>query len=218
MKTVLITGGNGDIAQAIARQLEAADWRVQAPGRDQLDVASPESVARYVREHGAPDVLINNAGYNEPQGIAAADPAVQKKVLDICLFGVFNCTNSILRVNPAAKIVNIGSTAYARPNGPWSAYCAAKAGVVMATECWAKDGVDAICISPGKTLTKMRKVLHAAPEDPDTLMRPDDFAAVVVRAIEKPCAAGTHLVVTRENVQQVLQSLCNTEEGACPCL
>ena len=74
----------------------------------------------------------------------------------------------------------------------------------MATKCWAEDGIYSVCISPGRTRTKMRKGLFPA-EDPSTLLDPVDFARVVMKAIHKEYISGSHIVVRKQNVEEILK-------------
>ncbi len=198
----MITGGNGDIARAIKERLEG-EYEVLTPGKTELDVTDIEQVRAYFSDH-QPDILINNAGYVAPASIAECDIASEKRAIDINLFGTFNCTSAVLKHNPKAKIINIGSSAATKVHGNWSSYCASKAGVVMATQCWAEDGYDAVCISPGRTATKMRRGLFPK-EDLETLLKPEDFAEVVARAVQGAYRKGEHVNVTKDNVGALLK-------------
>ena len=202
MKMIVITGGQGDIAKAIKNEL-MQEFEILTPGKEELDVTSIENVSKYFDEH-IPDVLINNAGYVKPMSISEFDIYSEKKAVDINLFGTFNCTSAVLRKNNDAKIINVGSSAATKVHGTWSSYCASKAGVVMATKCWAEDGYDVICISPGRTHTKMRKGLFPD-EDTETLLKPEDFAKVIRRAVEGKYDSGAHLNVTKDNVKELLK-------------
>lgn len=203
MKKVLITGGEGDIAKAIAHLLEEKkEYIIKTPGKSEMDVTSIEAV-RSLTEQFVPDILINNAGYVVPQSIKNCDISKEKKSIEINLFGVFNCSAAVLEKNPDALIINIGSSAATKVHGTWSSYCATKAGVVMATECWADDGVHVICLSPGRTETKMRKSLFPE-EDANTLLRAEDFAKIVMKAIEGCYPNGSHINVTKDNVAELI--------------
>lgn len=205
MKKVLITGGQGDIAQAIARKLlDHGGYEVKTPGKDVMDVTKIDVVTRYV-ENFVPDILINNAGYVFPQSIKNCDMEKEKKAFDINLFGLFNCTAAVLKRNKEARIINIGSSAATKIHGTWSSYCASKAAVVMATKCWAEDGVYAVCVSPGRTDTKMRRGLYPD-EDKMTLLKPDDFATIVLYAVEGKYASGEHINVNLQNVGDLLNA------------
>lgn len=201
-KKVLITGGNGGIAVAIREQLEAEGYMVCAPGRHDMDVTNPESIEEVVSEF-VPDILINAAGYVVPQSVKKADLVSTKKHIDVNLAGTFYCTQIALKYNPNLDIINVGSAAAVETHATWSEYCATKAAVVMATKCWAEDGLYSVVISPGRTRTKMRKALFPD-EDQTTLLEPDDFAKVIMKAVHHDYATGTHIIVRKQNVQQLL--------------
>lgn len=201
-KKVLITGGNGGIAVAIKNQLEADGYTVLAPGRQEMDVTDFDSIEAVVSEF-VPDILINAAGYVVPQSVKEADLASTKKHIDINLGGTFYCTQIALKHNPELSIINVGSAASVETHATWSEYCATKAAVVMATKCWAEDGLYAVVLSPGRTRTKMRKALFPD-EDQTTLLEPDDFAKVIMKAVRKEYPTGSHIIVRKQNVQQLL--------------
>ena len=186
---VLITGGNGGIAQAIKSLLEVEGYDVKAASRTELDVTDWDSIDRVMKEF-VPDILINNAGYVVPQSIKEMDLENTKKHFDINIGGTFYCTGIALKYNPNLQIVNIGSAAAVESHATWSEYCASKAAVVMATKCWAEDGLYAVSISPGRTRTKMRKFLFPD-EDQNTLLEPDDFAKVVMKGVHKEYPSGS---------------------------
>ncbi|MFG6320597.1 MAG: SDR family NAD(P)-dependent oxidoreductase [Lachnospiraceae bacterium] len=202
-KKVLITGGKGDIAKAIAEELLQAGYEVKAPGRLEMDVTNINDIERYI-EAFQPDILINNAGYVVPQSVRNADFNCTKKHIDINIGGVFYCTQVALKYNKDLQIINIGSAAAIETHATWSEYCAAKAAVVMATRCWAEDGLYAVVISPGRTRTKMRRDLYPN-EDQSTLLEPKDFAQIVMKAVREEYESGAHIVVRKQNVQQLLE-------------
>ena len=202
MEKVLITGGSGDIAQSTKELLESKGYNVYAPSRQEMDVTDWNSIEKIMKEF-VPDILINNAGYVVPCSIKEADLENAKKHIDINLSGTFYCAQLGLKYNPHLEIINIGSAAAIEAHATWSEYCAAKAAVVMATKCWAEDGIFSVCISPGRTKTKMRKSLYPD-EDQSTLLDPDDFAKVVYNAAIHKYSSGTHLVVRKQNVMDLL--------------
>jgi 3-oxoacyl-[acyl-carrier protein] reductase len=71
-RTVFLTGGARGIGAAIREELVTAGYAVISPSREELDLASKDSVEAYVRDHSdiAVDVLINNAGMNVPEKIS----------------------------------------------------------------------------------------------------------------------------------------------------
>ena len=206
-KQVLITGGNGGIAIAIKEELEREGYVVKAPGRQELDVTDVISIEKVTKDF-VPDILINAAGYVVPQSVKDADVESTKKHIEINLLGTFYCTQIALKYNSQLDIINVGSAAAVTTHATWSEYCASKAGVVMATKCWAEDGLYSVVISPGRTKTKMRKALFPD-EDQDTLLEPADFAKVVMKAVRKDYPTGTHIIVRKNNVQDILNNNIN---------
>lgn len=201
-KRVLITGGNGGIAIAIKEELELEGYEVFSPGRVEMDVTNVISIEKVMSEY-VPDILINAAGYVVPQSVKNADLVSTKKHIEINLLGTFYCTQIALKYNPKLCIINVGSAASVTTHATWSEYCASKAGVVMATKCWAEDGLYSVVISPGRTKTKMRKALFPN-EDQNTLLEPADFAKVIMKAVKKEYPTGTHIIVRKNNVEDIL--------------
>jgi len=202
LKKILITGGSGGIAQSIKAILETNGYSVYAPSRHELDVTDWKSIENNMKKF-VPDILINNAGYVVPISIKEANLENAKKHIDINLTGTIYCTQLGLKYNPNLEIINIGSAAAIETHATWSEYCATKAAVVMATKCWAEDGIFSVCISPARTKTIMRKSLYPD-EDQTTLLDPDDFAKVVYNAVIHKYTSGTHIVVRKQNVMELL--------------
>lgn len=202
MKKVLITGGNGGIAIAICKLLNEEGFEVYAPTIDEMDVTNWDSIENYMKKV-VPDILVNNAGYVVPKSIKNGDLKNTKLHIEVDLAGVFYCSIVGLKYNPNLDIINIGSAAAIETHATWSEYCATKAGVVMATKCWAEDGIYTVCISPARTKTPMRKSLYPD-EDQSTLLEPIDFAKVVMKAVHHEYEPGFHIVVRKQNVQAIL--------------
>ncbi len=202
MKKVVITGGNGDIANAIGNLLQSENYEVYLPKRDELDVTNEENVNLYFANN-TPDILINNAGAILIEEIEKNNISKHKNVIDVNLTAVFTCTGAVLARNKNAQIINIGSSAGTKVHGQWSSYCASKAGVIMATQCWAQEGINTICLSPGRTLTKMRKSMYPD-ENPDTLLKPEDFAKIVYKAINGKYKTGINIDVNINNIKELL--------------
>lgn len=202
-KKILVTGGNGDIAKAIKTELENAGFDVLAPSRKEMDVTNWDDIEKVISNY-RPDVLINVAGYLIPQSVKNANLESTKRHIDVNLGGVFYCSEIALKYNQDLSIINVGSAAAIESHATWSEYCATKAAVAMATKCWSEDGIYAVCISPGRTKTKMRKSLYPD-EDQNTLLEPSDFAKVIVKAVNKEYQSGTHLIIRKQNVQQILR-------------
>ena len=86
-RTVFLTGGARGIGAAIREELLMAGYTVISPSREELDLASKDSVEAYLRDHSdiAVDVLINNAGMNVPEKISKISWDTWNKTLQINL-------------------------------------------------------------------------------------------------------------------------------------
>lgn len=204
-KCAVVTGAARGIGRAIAERLARAGAEVLVADRDEaegaataqaivgaggkaafiaLDVTDPAMVAQVVemiyREHGAVDVLVNNAGIvrNAPAAEMSLDD--WKSVIDIDLGGVFLCAQAFGRRMVAAgrgTMVNISSMCgeiVVHPQ-PQASYNAAKAGVNLLTKSlaveWAKSGVRVNAVAPGYVGTELTLRGRSNPEWFDTWMR-----------------------------------------------
>jgi len=210
MKKVLITGGNGDIAKAITRQLENNEFTVYNPPKKQLDVTDIDTIINCIKFF-KPDILINCAGYIEPSPIIETSHCRFMKHLEVNLVGAFLCSKYALINNPKCIIINIGSSAGLHGKKDWSAYCASKAGLISLTESLHEEGYRAVCISLSRTNTKMRTRLYGV-EDKKTLLSPDEVAEVVLTTItylDKYSYSGKNILVKKDGREYVYTEFKN---------
>lgn len=179
-------------------------------------VSVDKAFAEIKAAFGGIDVLVNNAGIGTAPGdgmdkyyAAQAEQAVGKdvfadqtihcedtgwlRVLDVTLNGAFRCTRAAVRLMAeegiGGSIVNIGSTAAVKGNGPVP-YCVAKAGVIGMTRAMAREfagrGIRVNAVNPGAVETPIyaglpEEVKQAVADD--SLMRrlasPDEVAGAV---------------------------------------
>jgi len=164
----VITGGKGDLAKALRRQLEAEGWHVLAPGRDELNVTDASNVSHYFSQLNRIDLLINNAGIIRDKLLAQMSDEDWTSVIDVSLRGSFLCSQAALPVmtrQRSGHILFISSrSAKSGPRGQ-SNYAAAKAGMIAFSQSLAREhGADNIrsnVIFPGYLPTKMNRHLSA---------------------------------------------------------
>ncbi len=165
-RTVVITGGDGDLAQSIGVELKQAGFDVLAPGRDALDVTSAASVKAFFADVKQLDLLVNNAGVCRDVSVVKMEDADFAHVVDVNLKGAFLVAQAAVKLmakQRSGHIVNIGS--YSALNGPagQANYAAAKAGLIGLTQSIAKEygarNVRANCVLPGVLETKMTRHL-----------------------------------------------------------
>lgn len=152
--TMLVTGGKGDLGQAIAKHF-CGQMLVYSPGSSELDVSDKEKVSEYMKNKNV-DILINNAGTIHPKAILDSDEEQWERDIKVNLIGTYLVTKKTLEKNPSAIIINIASTAAFNAYPNWSSYCSSKAGVVTLTKSLANDSFAAYVLCPGAIRTKFR--------------------------------------------------------------
>jgi 2-hydroxycyclohexanecarboxyl-CoA dehydrogenase len=177
-RKALVTGGASGIGAAIAARLAAegaavwvGDVDTEGAGRVaaevsghalELDVTDAGAAKSAVEEIGSLDVLVNNAGTDEFGFFTYTTPEQWRRVLDVNLGGVLNCTHAALpRMQEAGygRIVNIASEAGRVGSKGSAVYSAAKGGIIAFTKAIAREGarygVTANAIAPGPIETPL---------------------------------------------------------------
>lgn len=160
--TALITGGEGDLGKSVRAELEVQGWRVLAPGRRELDVSDPASVAAFFSDLGLLDLLVHCAGVLRDGTLANLSDEDFDTVLDVNLKGAFRVSQAALQKMAKFRrghIVFIGSNSARWGTAGQTNYAAAKAGLIGLTHSLAKEygarNVRVNCILPGLLETKM---------------------------------------------------------------
>ncbi|HVV91125.1 MAG TPA: SDR family NAD(P)-dependent oxidoreductase, partial [Solirubrobacterales bacterium] len=178
-RKALVTGGASGIGAAIAERLAAEGAEVwvgdiDVPGAErvageiaghgiELDVTDLDSARAAVEAVGADlAILVNNAGTDEFGFFPLTSPEQWRRVIDINLNGVLNCTAAALPVMQGAgygRIVSISSEAGRVGSKGSAVYSAAKAGVIGFTKVIAREngryGITANAIAPGPIETPL---------------------------------------------------------------
>jgi NAD(P)-dependent dehydrogenase (short-subunit alcohol dehydrogenase family) len=197
MASVLVTGASrgigyatalafaraGDTVHAAMRSPDRAPALAEAARRDDLpihvramDVDSDESVrdacGAIIAEHGAPDVLVNNAGISRMGTTEEIDLADVRAVFETNVFGVLRCTQALLpsmRERGSGCIVNVSSIAGTIVSSPLGAYAASKFALEAFSEALAQEGrgfgIRVAVVQPGIIDTDMPREI-ATPNRP----------------------------------------------------
>jgi glucose 1-dehydrogenase len=150
--------GDGSEAAAMAAAIQAAGGRAVPV---QMDVAREEDVrhgfAETVDALGGLDLLVNNAGIQEPYELVEMPLESWRKVLDVNLTGAFLCCREAARVMKRGTIVVNTSVHEVIPWMRYSHYAASKGGVSLFVQSIAKElaprGIRVCSVAPGATRT-----------------------------------------------------------------
>jgi short-subunit dehydrogenase len=165
--------------------MDAGGAHVKLIACDLSDLDSiPGLVASIHDEFGAVDVLLNIAGYADPQALLDTTAHNLVTTFTVNVFAMLVLIREVVRYMQGrpGKILNIASTAGITARPGWVAYSASKAAVVSLSQTLAEElagtGIKIYTISPGRTATELRRKL-APEEDPSTIMQPDAVADVI---------------------------------------
>jgi acetoacetyl-CoA reductase len=186
---VLITGGTGDIGTATAKQLDstynhvialdllspdrALEWQKNLHQEGyknisfrHMDVTNfdgcKEVVDSIVRDFGAVDALINNAGITRDSIFTKMTKQQWDEVLRVNLDGMFNVTRHVvdgMKKQSFGRIVNVSSVNAQKGQFSQTNYAASKAGVYGFTKSLAQElmikNITVNSISPGYVNTRL---------------------------------------------------------------
>jgi NAD(P)-dependent dehydrogenase (short-subunit alcohol dehydrogenase family) len=159
--TVVAAARRGDRLDALAAEVDGITPCVT----DVADDAALERLVRFtVERHGAPQIVINNAGVSAVHDAEAEPPSEFRRVVEINLNAVFVLSQLAAREmigGDGGSIVNIASMMGQIASAPinQASYCASKGGVVNLTRelgaQWARKGVRVNAVAPGFFASEM---------------------------------------------------------------
>lgn len=163
-KRVLLTGGSRGIGKAILKLLKAADYEVIAPSRKELNLLKNSSIDKFIKKFKGKnfDVLINNAGINNPQWIEEISDDNLSQTIQVNLISPIRLTRGLIsgmKKNRWGRIINISSVFGLIARGKQIPYTSSKHGLNGMTKALALELapynilVNSIC--PGFTKTDL---------------------------------------------------------------
>jgi len=199
--TAIVVGGTSGLGAAIAELLRTRGTRVVAVSRRKDadvsgDASKHETAQRAIEEAGNVDLLVNCAGVGIYGPAGSYDDEDIARTLDANLVATIVFCEALAPrfMRDGGTIVNVLSTAalVGKPNE--TIYCAAKWGARGYTEALRAEAkgtkLRVISVAPGGMDTPFW------PERRETFMNPQDVAAAIVDAIERPVNV-SELVITR---------------------
>jgi 3-oxoacyl-[acyl-carrier protein] reductase len=152
-----------DEGRESAEALREAGLSVEFERLNTRDFAAVEAAAeRVYQRFGKIDILINNAGITRDQSFLKMSHEQFHEVVDVNLYGVFNCTKAVAPYMKAAgygRIISTSSIVALYGNFGQTNYVATKAGVIGMTKVWARElgkyGITSNAVAPGFIQTEM---------------------------------------------------------------
>jgi NADP-dependent 3-hydroxy acid dehydrogenase YdfG len=195
--------------EALAAELGAAASIVEA---DVADIIQVRSLFQHVSEQfGRLDLLFNNAGLGINAKFEASEPDDWKKMIDVNLYGVLNCTQAaipLLRGRAGAMICSVSSVGGRYGVASWSVYSATKYAVVGFHDALRKElgpeHIRVTVIEPGAVWTEFGdNVSTALNERREQLnaLKSEDIAQALVYAFAQPA----NVLVEEILIRPVLQ-------------
>jgi NADP-dependent 3-hydroxy acid dehydrogenase YdfG len=227
-----VTGASSGIGAATARLLIEAGYAVVGGARRvetvraalaplggralELDVRDDASVARFVGELGAVDVLVNNAGLSLGLAtVAEADVEDWRTMYETNVLGVLRLTRALMPSLVASgdgHLVNVGSIAGFETYPGGAGYTASKHALRAVTKTLRQEllgepvRVTEIC--PGLVETEFSVVRFGGDRDRAAAvyqglepLTPEDVAACILWALERPAHVNIDEIVVRPRDQ-----------------
>jgi 3-oxoacyl-[acyl-carrier protein] reductase len=133
---MVITGGEGALAKAIAAGFHGPEWRISAPSHGELNVADPAAVEAYFHMSEV-DLLICAAGMIRDTPLIRMSEADWDDVFDVNYHGGARCARAVMPgmlARGAGHIILISSYSALHPPAGQAAYAAAKAALLGLTK------------------------------------------------------------------------------------
>jgi NAD(P)-dependent dehydrogenase (short-subunit alcohol dehydrogenase family) len=233
-KVALVTGASSGIGRATARALAAEGAVVYATARRQYGVAGLEAeglrgfrldvtdegsmfeaVRRVEAEHGAVDVLVNNAGYglNGPAEELRMDDV--RREFETNVFGLLRMGQLVLPGGRGyGRIVNVGSVGgtFVAPGA--GAYHASKYAVEALSDALRMEvgafGVDVVLVQPTGVHTPFAAKINATMPDTGPESPYAAFKENMARTTERMFSGGGYGIVEAEDVAAVIVRAAGT--------
>ncbi|MDI3318719.1 3-oxoacyl-[acyl-carrier-protein] reductase [Pinibacter soli] len=162
-----VSEGSAPKAQALEEKLTALGVKAKAYRSNAAIFADCEALVNdVVKEFGAVDVCVNNAGISKDNLLLRLTEEQWDETMDVNLKSIYNMTKQVIRPMMKAKsgsIINMSSIVGVRGNAGQSSYSASKAGIIGFTKSIALElgsrNIRCNAIAPGFVETDMTHYL-----------------------------------------------------------
>ncbi|MVO07865.1 3-ketoacyl-ACP reductase [Flavobacterium sp. TP390] len=151
-------------------------------------------VKRIIATIGAVDILVNNAGIAAFGSFNDMEVKQWEEIIQTNVLGMYYVTKEVLPFlieKNEGDIINVSSTAGLNGNPNTSAYSASKFAVIGMSESLMKEvrknNIRVCTLTPSTIVSDMSIDLGIASNDtPDSVLQPEDFAALIVAGLKLP--------------------------------
>ncbi|HQY12503.1 MAG TPA: 3-oxoacyl-ACP reductase family protein, partial [Ferruginibacter sp.] len=162
-----VSDNSAEKAKALEEKLAAMGVKAKAWKSNAGDYAACEGFVNDVlKEFGAVDICVNNAGISKDNLLLRMTPEQWDEVMQVNLKSVFNMTKQVIRPMMKARsgsIINMSSVIGEMGNAGQSSYAASKAGIIGFTKSVAKElgsrNIRCNAVAPGFVETDMTHYL-----------------------------------------------------------
>jgi 3-oxoacyl-[acyl-carrier protein] reductase len=162
-----VSDSSAEKAKNLEEKLKTLGVKAKSYQSNAADFAACEALVNDVlKEFGAVDICVNNAGISKDNLLLRMSPEQWDEVMQVNLKSVFNMTKQVIRPMMKARkgsIINMSSIIGEMGNAGQSSYAASKAGVIGFTKSVAKElgsrNIRCNAIAPGFVETDMTSYL-----------------------------------------------------------
>ncbi len=160
-KIVFVTGASSGIGKALSIKFANSGWKVLASARRldllkkldkesknlnaiipiKMDISNKKTVSsqvnKIIKKFGTPDIVLLNAGTNNPNTKNIFSIQETEQIFKINFFGTLNCLHALLpflKKNPPSQVIFMSSVAGYRGLPYAAAYCSSKSAITTFAE------------------------------------------------------------------------------------
>lgn len=158
-RIIFVTGASSGIGRALSIKFANKGWKVIAAARRldllkklnkesihlnaiipiKMDIINKKNVStqvnRIIKKYGTPDIVLLNAGTNNPNSKKIFSLEETRQIFEINFFGTLNCLNSLLPfLKKKSQVIFMSSVAGYRGLPYAAAYCSSKSAITTFAE------------------------------------------------------------------------------------